>query len=127
MGLQSNLFSGDPALEACLTQDSAHVTQGAVGDHVKKIQTALILLGEPSIDPNELEANQYGRSTAAPVLQFKTERNIVNLSYQTQPDNIVGKMTIAALDKEMLQLEASLDVTANRCNFDQGRKPGLRA
>jgi hypothetical protein len=39
------------------------------------------------------------------VLAFKRRRKIINFSYQTQEDNIVGKMTIAALDREMEKLE----------------------
>jgi peptidoglycan hydrolase-like protein with peptidoglycan-binding domain len=99
--LQSPLFKGDPKLEACLVHDSAHVTQGAVGDHVAKIQTALKILDDLNIDPAELSAKRYGPSTAAAVLSFKKKRRIINFSYQTHEDNIVGKMTIAALDKEM--------------------------
>jgi hypothetical protein len=124
MGLQSNLLSGDPALEACLVKDSAHVTQGAVGDHVTKIQTALNLIDGLEIDEGERDAQRYGSSTADAVLQYKTARNIVNLSYETQADNIVGKMTIASLDKDMVQLENSLVVMANRCNFSGGLRPG---
>src|SRR6476659_9549307 len=105
MGLQSNLFRGDPALEACLVSDPAHITPGAVGDHVAKIQTALIKLDGLNIDPSELSAKRYGPSTAAAVLSFKQKRRIINFSYQTQADNIVGKMTIAALDREILEKE----------------------
>lgn len=43
----------------------------------------------------------YGPSTAAAVLSYKTNRQIINRSYQTKPDSIVGKMTIASLDAEM--------------------------
>ena len=43
----------------------------------------------------------YGPSTAAAVLSYKTKRQIINRSYQTTPDSIVGKMTIASLDAEM--------------------------
>ncbi|MGA2400728.1 MAG: hypothetical protein ABSG91_03360 [Syntrophobacteraceae bacterium] len=106
MPLQSRLFQGDPALEACLVSDPAHVTQGAAGNHVAKIQTALATLDGLQIDPGELSAKRYGASTAAAVLAFKKKRNIINRSYQTQADNIVGKMTIAALDKEMLMHES---------------------
>ena len=107
MGLQSKLFKGDQKLEACLIHNSSHVTQGAVGDHVSKIQTALFALGSLSIDPRELSASLYGKSTAGTVLLFK-KRNTINRSYQTQADNIVGKMTIAALDKEMLAKERQI-------------------
>jgi hypothetical protein len=36
-------------------------------------------------------------------LAFKTKRQIINYRYERQVDDIVGKMTIAALDKEMLR------------------------
>jgi hypothetical protein len=105
MGLQSQLFQGDAKLEACLTQDSAHIVQGAVGEHVSKVQTALSTLETLGIDSNELSTRRYGPSTAAAVLAFKRKRSIINRSYQTQADDIVGKMTIAALDREMLNYE----------------------
>ena len=38
-------------------------------------------------------------------MAYKQKRNIINYSYQTRADNIVGKMTIAALDEEMLDWE----------------------
>jgi hypothetical protein len=47
MPLQSKLFRGDRALEACLVNDSAHITEGAAGGHVGKIQTALFASGIP--------------------------------------------------------------------------------
>src|SRR5262245_19627767 len=99
MSLQSKLYKGDARLEACLIHDSAHIMLGATGDHVWKIQMALILLDGLHIDSGELAAKRYGPSTAAAVLAFKRARNIINRSYQTQADDIVGKMTIAALDE----------------------------
>src|SRR5262249_43606378 len=53
------------------------------------------------IDPGELTARRYGPSTAAGVLAYKKKRKIVNRSYQSTEDDVVGKMTIASLDKEM--------------------------
>ena len=105
MALRSQLFQGDGRLEACLVQDSAHVAQGAAGDHVGKIQTALSTLDNSAIDAGEASAQFYGQSTASAVLTFKTRRDIVNRSYQSTADNIVGKMTIAALDSEMFEAE----------------------
>lgn len=101
MSLKSKLFAGDPALEACLVSDSAHVVPGASGPHVGKIQAALITLGEGVIDRDDISALRYGASTAKAVLAFKTKRGTINRAYQSQPDNIVGKMTIAALDREV--------------------------
>jgi hypothetical protein len=101
MGLQSQLFHGDPKLEAAALSDPAHIVQGARGDHVRKIQLALIRLEGATIAPDGV----YGPATAAAVLAYKQKRDIVNRSYQTKADNIVGKMTMAALDKEMLEEE----------------------
>src|SRR5947207_10279060 len=42
---------------------------------------------------DELAATSYGPSTSAAVLAYKEKRDIVNRSYQTKPDNIVGIMT----------------------------------
>ncbi|MBV9275656.1 MAG: peptidoglycan-binding protein [Verrucomicrobia bacterium] len=101
MILQSQLFGCDPKLEAAALSDPAHIVPGASGDHVRKIQLALIRLDKATIVPDGV----YGRATAAAVLAYKQKRNIINRSYQTKADNIVGKMTIAALDKEMLEAE----------------------
>ena len=38
MSLKSRIFKGDPVFEACLVRDNAHITPGAVGKHVGKIQ-----------------------------------------------------------------------------------------
>jgi peptidoglycan hydrolase-like protein with peptidoglycan-binding domain len=105
MALQSTLFSDDHALQSCLVDDRAHVTLGASGPHVTKIHSALIVLDNSEIELRELREGRYGASTAAAVLAFKRKRQIVNFSYQTQADNIVGKMTIAAMDREMLVVE----------------------
>ena len=106
MPLQSQLFRGDRALEACLVDDRAHLVTGTSGPHVKKVQRALAVLDGALIALDEVSSEQYGRSTAAAVLDYKRARNIINRSYQTVPDNIVGKMTIASLDREMLNNEA---------------------
>ena len=105
MGLQSNLFRGDPKLEACLVSDPAHVMLGASGPHVGKIQFALTVLGAGTISADEISAERYGPSTANAVLGYKTARRIINFKYQRAPDNIVGKMTMASLDAEMVKFE----------------------
>ena len=103
MALRSKLFSGDSKLEPCAVADPAHITPGAVGDHVGKIQQALMLIDGLTINPAELASRRYGPSTAAAVLAFKRKRNIIR--NQTQVDNIVGIFTIKALDAEMLAKE----------------------
>jgi peptidoglycan hydrolase-like protein with peptidoglycan-binding domain len=121
MPLVSKIFKGDAKLEACLVNHSAHITQGAVGEHVSRIQTALLLLDASKIKNDERVARHYGASTAAAVLAYKTKRQIINRSYETQADNIVGKMTISALDSEMFQLElASHD---RHCCAGMGTRP----
>jgi peptidoglycan hydrolase-like protein with peptidoglycan-binding domain len=101
MALQSNLLRGDPRLEAAAVSDPAHITPGATGPDVKKIQQALNKLDRAGLKEDGI----YGPRTAAAVLAYKRARNIVNRKYQTQADNIVGKMTIASLDAEMARVE----------------------
>jgi len=101
MPLRSIALAGDQRLEACLVIDSAHLTLGVQGEFVAKVQAALIYLDDLTIDEHELQTRTYGPSTAAAVLQFKKKRKIINYSYQQQEDDIVGKMTIKALDDEL--------------------------
>src|SRR5688572_13095308 len=101
MGLQSNLFRGEPKLEAALISDPAHILLGASGPHVGKIQMALTVLGAGVISADEISSQRYGPSTANAVLGYKTARRIINTGYQRAPDNIVGKMTMARLDADM--------------------------
>ena len=122
MALQSKLFRDDPKLQACLTLDAAHVTKNAAGGHVAKIQTALAMLDGARISASELAAQLYGPSTAAAVLAYKQARKIINTSYQTQADDIVGKMTIASLDQEMFAMERSpRQIASIRCDLGSGR------
>jgi peptidoglycan hydrolase-like protein with peptidoglycan-binding domain len=103
MPLQSYLFRDDERLQACLIHDPAHVTIGAQGEHVERVQAALSYLEGLAIDPVEMATKRYGPSTASAVLSFKRKRKIINYAYQTQPDDIVGRMTIAAMDRELVQ------------------------
>jgi hypothetical protein len=105
--LFSRTFSGNQRLSRCAVEHPAHVTPGCKGEFVTLIQRAVTAIDGTEIDRGELESATYGPSTAAAVLKFKTNRNIINPGYQTKPDNIVGIMTIRALDKEMLPLEMS--------------------
>jgi hypothetical protein len=121
MALRANLFRGDPKLEAAAVSNAAHIVPNAVGEHVRKIQHALIALDDALIDQSDLEAQRYGPSTAKAVLAYKTKRDIVNRSYQSQADNIVGIMTMAALDKE---LSAAGEVLTSDCRPMRVAKPG---
>ncbi|MBM0206901.1 peptidoglycan-binding protein [Micromonospora sp. STR1s_5] len=119
MALRSKLFSGDRKLEAAAVSDPDHIMQGASGDHVKKIQVAL-----NQVDDARLSADgRFGAGTAAAVLSFKRKRDIVNRTYQTQADSIVGKMTIAALDDEMVTVESrsTIDVDHFFCQLNEPR------
>ena len=101
MSLQSKLFRGDPKLEAAAVSNPAHILSGAIGPHVAKIQKALNILDGANLS----EDGVYGPATAAAVLRYKRKRDIINRSYQTQADDIVGIMTMAALDREMSEKE----------------------
>ncbi len=107
MVLKSNLFKGSRGLAACEVSDAAHFTVGKQGDDVGLLQMALFALDSLTIDRKELLSKTYGRSTAAAVLAFKTKRKIVNHAYQSKPDDIVGKMTVAALDRVLCGWESS--------------------
>jgi len=126
MSLTSRLFAGDPKLEAAATSNPAHIQPEAVGEHVGKIQQAIMFLDGAVIDSGELMAKRYGPSTARAVLAYKKKRNIINRTYQTQADNIVGIMTVAALDKEMLEREQGTRIIAEgqRCEFGKANGPG---
>ena len=101
MALQCRLFRGDARLEAAARLDSAHILPGSRGPHVGKIQQAIIDLDGAKLARDE----SYGPATAAAVLSYKQKRNIINSAYQTQADDIVGKMTITTLDREMFARE----------------------
>jgi len=101
MGLQSKSFKDDPKLEACLVSDPAHIFRGAAGDHVRKIQDALIKTDGASIDRNELDRKFYGNSTAQAILNFKTNQKRLIRNYKGEFDDIVGVKTIRALDLEL--------------------------
>jgi hypothetical protein len=107
--LRSRLFSANQRLQACAVSDPAHVTSGDSGEHVQLIQSALVSLDGADIPDSERSSGAYGRSTTAAVLAYKTRRNIINTSYQTNADSIVGKMTIARMDAEASNLEEQSD------------------
>ena len=123
MPLNSQLLRADRKLEACLVDDKAHVVAGARGPHVRKLQQALVRLDGALIALEEVSSETYGKSTAAAVLDYKRVRKIINFSYQKTADNIVGKMTIAALDREMAQSEVRPPL---RGCLDETRPSGTR-
>lgn len=112
MPLRSQMLKDDLVLQACLLRDQDHVLLGAKGKHVAKLQKALLLLEQAAIQTSELRARLYGATTAAAVLAYKRKRQIINLATQKTADNIVGKMTIARLDSDLLAVEER--ITPNR-------------
>jgi hypothetical protein len=108
MPLRSKLFigdQGDQALEAALVSNPAHITRGAQGDHVAKIQQC-VLIHETGINlGKELQTKTYGLLTAAAVKKYKANRDIINRAYQPAADDIVGIMTMQRMDKDMVEHE----------------------
>jgi peptidoglycan hydrolase-like protein with peptidoglycan-binding domain len=114
MALRSELFTKDPAvkarLEACAARNSEHILFGAKGDHVSAIQAALfIILPGLQLPDEELSDKAtgkgfYGPQTAAAVRRYKQNHKppIINKSYQSAPDDIVGIMTIQFLDDDLV-------------------------
>jgi peptidoglycan hydrolase-like protein with peptidoglycan-binding domain len=125
MALKARLFAGDQKLEAALVSDPAHIVKGASGEHVRKIQVALIRLDSTTIKDDGI----FGARTEAAVLAFKQKRDIVNRSYQSQADGIVGKLTMAALDQEMAALESRTRITVegSLCRFATTPIPNFRS
>jgi peptidoglycan hydrolase-like protein with peptidoglycan-binding domain len=115
--LISRLLSVSPKLQKCAVDHAFHFAIGSKGADVTLIQQALVVIGNYVIAEAERKQCLYGPSTAKAVLAFKTQRQIVNLTYQTKPDDIVGKMTIVALDAEVLKAENSIDYE----NFNSSR------
>lgn len=121
MTLKSKTFANDQQLKDCARLDSAHLTIGAKGDSVAKVQAALEYLDDLTIEQKELDSQTYGPSTAAAVLAYKQKRKIINYTYQKTADNIVGIMTITRLDEELAAAEeAPMDlrvspVCCHRC------------
>ncbi len=106
--LKSQLFQGNKRLKDCAVLNSAHIQKGDKGDHVSKIQEALVILDNAIFLGDDISTQTYGDSTADNVLAYKTARQIINKSYQQTPDKIVGIMTIAKMDQEMSDLEAMM-------------------
>lgn len=79
MALASKLFGGDAKLEGYQANDSAHLTLGQKGEHVAKVQLAIRVLGQLTIDRTELLSETYSLSTARNVLAFKTIRQRTRL------------------------------------------------
>lgn len=102
---KSKLFRGDTRLAGCAVDHARHVTKGDQGLHVAKIQCAVLMLQGGNIDGTEASGMRYGASTAKAILAYKNRRRIINPSYQSQADDIVGIMTIRALDAEMALVE----------------------
>ena len=94
---------------------------GTRGPHVIKVQKALVLLDGAQIRGGEVPEGLYGPFTTKAVLAYKTKRGIVNPAYQKTADNIVGKMTMAALDREMAQAENRPPLLG--CDTDIGDGP----
>lgn len=105
MPLRSQLFRDNAKLQACLVSHAAHVVPGARGHHVALIQSALVRLRALELRDAAAEAGFYGAKTAAAVLAYKRGLSIINRTYQSQADNIVGKMTIASLDATIRVLD----------------------
>jgi len=117
MALLAYIFKDDQALEAAAVRNQSHILEGDSGEHVGKIQEALIMLDGAVISSVERLTKFYGPSTSRAVLNYKTKRQIINRSYQSAPDAIVGIMTMKALDEELFKFQQSADFTDNSPKF----------
>lgn len=96
--LESDLLSANKRLQECLVKDSSHVRLNDSGEHVLLLQKALNKIGEL---PSELPENgTFDATMAGAVARYKKNRGILN--YAGQIDDIVGKLTITAIDNELV-------------------------
>lgn len=109
--LESDHFSSPEPMrqrfQGCLDSDAQNIRPESSGDHIVKIQDALLKIEDTKIPPGDrgliseggAERGKYGPATARAVLKFKVDRG---LKRDGRPfDNIVGRMTIDRLDTEM--------------------------
>ena len=75
------------------------------------------------IGPAEIVAELYGPTTAKSVLAYKTRRHIINRAYQSTADDIVGKMTIAQLDRELVAQDGQSRIGIH-CKLPDGAPTG---
>jgi len=90
-------------LAACLASDPQHITPGQRGEHVKAIQNALTairkLRPKLMLPDNSDPPGTFGPSTVRVVHQYKSANGIARPG---QPlDDIVGRMTITAIDNDL--------------------------
>jgi hypothetical protein len=121
MALKSELFRGDPKLEAAASSDPAHILPGQRGPHVVKIQRALIQVAGADIEPDGI----YGPATAAAVADFKRSQKPQILNFAGEIDNIVGIKTMAALDAGMVPNGPKPNGSLRYCGNDRRSLPTL--
>jgi hypothetical protein len=118
--LRSDEFKDDARLEDCVAKPTAHLRVGTPpGRHILKIQLALERLrpSGPAISPAEKASMSYGPTTAAAVLNYKSTHvpPIINSNYEHAPDDVVGRMTILAMDADLAGTPlASRDAVVDR-------------
>lgn len=101
-------FKFNRQLQACAEIDSEHVGVSfhPKGEHVKLIRKALnawIERQPAHLRPSRLDtaSDVYDGEVARMVLRYKQAHKPPILNYQRQFDDIVGRKTVAALDKEL--------------------------
>jgi hypothetical protein len=85
----------------------SHVSVGAQGEHVRLLQLALQAIAnhEPAIGVPSFNVNGvYDNAFATAIAKYKTVRGLLN--YAGAIDNIVGRKTIATLDKDVMKIGA---------------------
>jgi hypothetical protein len=103
-------------LQAAADNHYSHIKPKTSGLHVCAIHNALNVL-QPFIqyipvptpsDNTEYKLGYFGGYTEAKVVEYKTKCTLINRDYQNKVDNIVGIMTMRALDFHMNELERQM-------------------
>ncbi|MEO8028682.1 MAG: hypothetical protein ABI823_19535 [Bryobacteraceae bacterium] len=110
--LLSRNFAGDDRLRKCANDNAFNIRPNTSGDHVRKVQSALLGLNRPpgvKISDEERKNQFYGPDTAQAVRNFKNSFSPKILGPgQVVVDPIVGIQTIRRLDL-LLQQQAKND------------------
>ena len=89
-------------IQACADRHEAHILPKSQGHYIWLIKLPLMIvlkrLPGAIATPDPDDGRFFGKAMEYNVLQYKRIMKLVNHDYQNQADNIVGIMTIRALD-----------------------------
>lgn len=110
MALRSELFRRDARLHDCAVVGSRPILAGCRGGFVSRIQCALLILGDQSVDGSDLELAFFGPSTVRSLIVWKREHLLMSRSNGHSGkryviDGAIDRATILRIDGDMVAFE----------------------